>query len=96
KAFDERRDYIVNALNEIPGVKCLNPQGAFYVFPNISAWGIPSMELATRLLEEVNIAVIPGVAFGADENIRISFAISLEDLKEAIARLKKWVAENID
>ena len=96
KAFNERRNYIVNALNEITGVKCLNPQGAFYVFPNISAWGIPSMELATRLLEEVNIAVIPGVAFGADENIRISFALSLEDLKEAVSRLKKWVAENVN
>ena len=95
KAFDERRDYIVNALNGIPGIKCLNPQGAFYVFPNISAWGIPSLELATRLLEEINIAVIPGVAFGADENIRISFATSLEDLKEAVIRLTKWVAENI-
>jgi len=95
KAFDERREFIVNALNEIPGIKCLNPQGAFYVFPNISAWGIPSLELATRLLEEINIAVIPGVAFGADENIRISFATSLEDLKEAVARLKDWVSENI-
>jgi len=94
KAFDERRDYIVNALNGIPGVECLNPQGAFYVFPNISAWGIPSLELATRLLEEINIAVIPGVAFGADENIRISFATSLEDLKEAVARLTKWAAGN--
>ena len=96
KAFDERREYIVNALNGIPGVKCLNPQGAFYVFPNISEWGIPSLELATRLLEEINIAVIPGVAFGADENIRISFATSLEDLKEAVVRLTKWVSENIE
>jgi len=90
KAFEERREYIVNALNEIPGVKCLNPQGAFYVFPDISAWGIPSMDLAKRLLEEAMIAVIPGGAFGADSNIRISFATSLEDLKEAVKRIKEW------
>ncbi len=93
KAFDERREYVVNALNEIPGIKCLNPKGAFYVFPNISAWGIPSFELATRLLEEINIAVIPGAAFGADRNVRISFATSMEDLKEAVTRLKKWVSD---
>ncbi len=93
KAFDERREYIVNALNEIEGVKCLNPQGAFYVFPDISAWGIPSLELAKRLLEEAMLAVIPGAAFGADGNIRISFAISLEDLKEAVKRLKEWRAK---
>jgi len=90
KAFDERREYIVNALNEIEGVKCLNPQGAFYVFPDISAWGIPSLDLAKRLLEEAMLAVIPGAAFGADGNIRISFAISLDDLKEAVKRLKEW------
>ena len=90
KAFDERREYIVKALNEIEGVKCLNPQGAFYVFPDISAWGIPSLELAKRLLEEAMLAVIPGSAFGADGNIRISFAISLDDLKEAVKRLKEW------
>ncbi len=93
KAFDERREYIVNALNEIEGVNCLNPQGAFYVFPDISAWGIPSLELAKRLLEEAMLAVIPGAAFGADDNIRISFAISLEDLKEAVKRLKEWRAK---
>ncbi len=93
KAFEERREYIVNALNEIEGVKCLNPQGAFYVFPDISAWGIPSLELAKRLLEEAMLAVIPGAAFGADGNIRISFAISLDDLKEAVKRLKEWRAK---
>ena len=93
KAFDERREYIVKALNEIDGIKCLNPQGAFYVFPDISAWGIPSLELAKRLLEEAMLAVIPGSAFGADGNIRISFAISLEDLKEAVKRLKEWRAK---
>ena len=95
KAFDERRKFIVGALQAIPGVSCLDPQGAFYVFPNISAWGISSQELAVRLLDEIHIAVVPGSAFGAEGYIRISFATSMEELEEAVTRLKTWVAENV-
>ena len=95
KAFDERRKFIVGALQAIPGVSCLDPQGAFYVFPNISAWGISSQELAVRLLDEIHIAVVPGSAFGAEGYIRISFATSMEEMEEAVTRLKTWVAENV-
>jgi aspartate aminotransferase len=94
-AFDERRAYLVAALNKITGVRCLNPDGAFYVFPNIAALGLGSDELAMRLLNEAHIAVIPGNAFGADEHIRISFATSLEALHEAVARLSRWVADHV-
>ncbi len=96
KAFDERREFIVKALNEIPGVSCLDPQGAFYVFPDVSSWGISSSDLAARLLEEAHIAVIPGAAFGADGHIRISFAASLDDLKEAVRRLREWAGKNVE
>jgi aspartate aminotransferase len=95
-AFDERRQYIVEALNEIPGVSCLDPQGAFYVFPNISAWNIPTFDLAMKLLDEANIAIVPGAAFGAEGYIRISFATSLDDLKESVIRLREWAASNVD
>ncbi len=91
-AFDERRAYLVAALNKIKGVRCLNPDGTFYVFPNIAALGLGSDELAMRLLDEAHLAVIPGNAFGADAHIRISFATSLEALHEAVARFSRWVA----
>lgn len=94
-AFDERRAWLVNALNNVPGVSCLDPQGAFYVFPNISAWGIPSTELCLRLLDEAHIAPVPGAAFGADAHIRISFATSMQQLQEAVARLNVWAANNV-
>ncbi|MCX7846702.1 MAG: pyridoxal phosphate-dependent aminotransferase [bacterium] len=94
-AFDERRAWLVEALRKIPGVSCLDPQGAFYVFPNISAWGIPSTRLCLRLLEEAHIAPVPGASFGADGHIRISFATSLEQLKEAVKRLRAWVGQHI-
>jgi len=94
-AFDERRAWLVAALNNIPGVSCLDPQGAFYVFPDISAWGIPSTELCLRLLDEAHIAPVPGAAFGAGAHIRISFATGLQQLQEAVSRLSSWAARNI-
>jgi len=94
-AFDERRRFLVNALNAIPGVECLMPQGAFYVFPSVKAWGIPSMELAMRLLDEAYLAPVPGAAFGAEGHIRISFATSHDHLEEAVTRLQAWHAEHV-
>lgn len=94
-AFDERRAWLVAALNAIPGITCLDPLGAFYVFPNIRAWGIPSAELCMRLLDEAHIAPVPGTAFGAEGYVRISFATGLAQLQEAVARLRQWANRHV-
>jgi aspartate/methionine/tyrosine aminotransferase len=91
-AFKERRDYIVGALNGIKGISCVEPGGAFYVFPNISSFGLKSSEFANRLLEEAGVAAAAGTAFGdfGEGFIRFSYANSLENLKIAIDRLDKF------
>lgn len=90
--FKERRDWLVNALNEIDGIKCCMPRGAFYAFPDISSFGLSSKEFADRLLEEEGIALAWGTSFGeyGEGHIRISYATSLENLKEAVERLKRF------
>jgi aspartate aminotransferase len=94
-AFDQRRRFLVAALNAIPGVDCLMPEGAFYVFPSVAAWGVPSLELTMRLLDEAYLAPVPGAAFGSEGHMRISFAIGLAQLEEAVTRLQAWHAEHI-
>jgi aspartate/methionine/tyrosine aminotransferase len=91
-AFKERRDYIVGALNSIKGISCVEPGGAFYVFPNISSFGLTSSDFASRLLEEAGVAAAAGTAFGGfgEGFIRFSYANSLENLKIAIERLEKF------
>jgi aspartate/methionine/tyrosine aminotransferase len=91
-AFKERRDYIVGALNGIKGISCVEPGGAFYVFPNISSFGLTSSDFANRLLEEAGVAAAAGTAFGdfGEGFIRFSYANSLENLKIAIDRLDKF------
>ena len=103
KAFQERRDYIVSALKDIPGIQCLNPGGAFYVFPNVSAFYGKSWkpegdtprtiggsdDLAAYLLESYEVAVIPGSGFGADGNIRLSYATSMENIQRGVARISE-------
>jgi aspartate/methionine/tyrosine aminotransferase len=91
--FRRRRDYLVPALNELPGVSCVEPEGAFYAFPNVSGLPIPASELADRLLEEAGVAVLGGTAFGshATDNIRISYASSLESLERAIERIAAFI-----
>ncbi|MEZ5561846.1 MAG: pyridoxal phosphate-dependent aminotransferase [Gammaproteobacteria bacterium] len=96
KAFRARHDYLVAALNEIPGFKCLPSAGTFYAFPNVSeairAKGLKDdLELAGLLLKEAEVAVVPGSAFGAAGYIRLSFACSLDTLKETIRRLKRVI-----
>jgi aspartate/methionine/tyrosine aminotransferase len=88
-AFKKRRDYLVKALNDIKGIHCLEPAGAFYVFPNISSFGLSSAEFAHRLLEEAGVAAASGIAFGdyGEGFIRLSYANSLENLKIAVERL---------
>jgi aspartate aminotransferase len=95
KAFKERHDYLVGALNELPGVECLAGDGTFYAFPNFQ--GVidarsdiqNDVELAADLLKTAGVALVPGSAFGTPGHMRLSFATSLETLKDAIARLEK-------
>jgi aspartate aminotransferase len=92
--YQERRDRIVNGLNSLPGVSCVKPSGAFYAFPNITGLGIPSVELARRLLHEAGIACLSGTDFGehGEGYLRFSYATSLEVIDEAIRRLRAFIA----
>jgi aspartate aminotransferase len=94
REFRARRDLIVDGLNEIPGFDCLRPQGAFYVFPDISETGMTGAQLADRLLHEAGVCVLAGTAFGGigGSHIRISYANSRENLTEALARIRRFVA----
>jgi len=94
REFRARRDLIVDGLNDIPGFDCLRPQGAFYVFPNISGTGLSGAELADRLLLEAGVCVLAGTAFGGvgKDHIRISYANSRENLTEALGRIRSFVA----
>ena len=88
-----RRDYLVPALNAIPGVRCIEPGGAFYAFPNVSELPLPADELADRLLDEAGVALLPGSSFGRHgaDHLRISYASSLSNLEEAIERIHRFV-----
>jgi aspartate/methionine/tyrosine aminotransferase len=101
-AFDRRRKLIVDLLNEIPGFECPTPQGAFYVYPSVK--GVlgksirgkvanTSAELATIILDEVEVAAVPGEAFGPSGYLRFSYATSDEDIVEGIGRIKKLLTE---
>jgi len=91
--FRARRDLIVDGLNAIPGIRCLRPSGAFYVFPEISATGLTGKELADRLLQETGVCVLAGTAFGhiGTNHIRVSYANSRENLTEALSRIRAFV-----
>ena len=78
--------YAWQKLNSIPGISCLNAKGAFYLFPNISGLGLKSMDFCARLLEEEKVAAVPGIAFGADDYMRISYATSMEKIKAGLDR----------
>ncbi|MEM1550992.1 MAG: pyridoxal phosphate-dependent aminotransferase [Candidatus Bathyarchaeia archaeon] len=95
--FDRRRKYIVKALNEIPGVRCVMPKGAFYVFPRFYSLRMPSFEVSMRLLEEEHVSTTPGSAFGecGEGHIRISYATSLEIIVEAAERIKRFVEKHL-
>lgn len=92
--FRLRRDAIVDGLNSIPGIRCLRPGGAFYVFPNIEGLGVPAEEVAAGLLEEAGVSALPGTAFGKGGAgyLRFSFANSLSNIEEAIDRIRNHVA----
>jgi aspartate aminotransferase len=91
-AYRERRAYLVPALNAIEGFCCTDPDGAFYLFPEVRRFfgrgGVhDSQSFATYLLDEARVAVVPGSAFGADDYVRISYATSMERIKEGVTRL---------
>ena len=93
--YQRRKDYAVKALNEIDGISCNNPQGAFYIFVNVKSLGMSSMEVAEYLLEHAKVAMVPGSAFGTEGEgyLRLSYSCSYEDLQEACKRIKEAVAE---
>lgn len=95
--FRKRRDVMVDALNDIPGVTCLKPPGAFYVFPNVSGlYGKTfqgktlrsSSDLAEYLLDAADVAVVPGLPFGSDDHIRLSYATSMKNIEKGLKRIK--------
>lgn len=99
--FEKRGTYMAERLNAIKGVRCAEPAGAFYCFPDVSAhFGrtiggakiTNSMEFATALLEQSNVAVVPGLPFGCDDNVRLSFACSMENITKGLDRLEQWLA----
>ncbi len=94
EAFRERRDVIVNGLNQIPGIRCVMPAGAFYAFPNVTGTGLGSRELADRLLNQAGVATLPGDSFGAygAGYLRLSYANSVENIRRALARIEEVVA----
>jgi aspartate aminotransferase len=92
--YARRRELILAGLRAIPGVTCTAPQGAFYVFPNVSAHTNPEMPddtaIAKQLLEREHVAVVPGEAFGAPGHVRISYATSIERIEEGLRRLTRF------
>jgi len=101
REFDKRRKYMVDRFNKIPGISCFMPTGAFYTFPNVAKlYGrksgshtiTDSNSFAAYLLESVNVAVVAGGGFGADNNIRLSYATSFENIEKGLDRIEKAVA----
>jgi aspartate aminotransferase len=93
RAFAERRKMVVAALNGLPGIRCANPGGAFYAFPNVAGTGFDAKTLQTELLDRAGVATIAGTSFGAfgEDYIRVSYANSLENLGEAIERIRRFL-----
>jgi aspartate/methionine/tyrosine aminotransferase len=93
--FKRRRDVIVDGLNAIPGISCLRPKGAFYVFPNIEKTGMKSQQVSDLLLEKAGVAGLPGTAFGSfgEGYMRFSYANSVENIEKALERIEKTLAE---
>ncbi len=96
-AFEQRGQHMHSRLSSLTGVRCSKPTGAFYCFPNVSGTysqlGVSgSIEFSSKLLEQVGVAVVPGVAFGMDEHVRFSFATSMENIDEGLNRFQKFVS----
>ncbi len=91
--YRRRRDRVVARLNAIPGISCREPQGAFYVFPNVTRLGLPVDELADRILRQAGVALLPGTAFGENGEgyLRLSYATSMENLEQGLERIERFV-----
>lgn len=89
--FILRRDYMVERINSFENISCLKPKGAFYVFCNISRTGFDSITFSNKLLEEAHVACVPGIAFGSDKHVRLSFATSMENIKTGLNRMENWL-----
>src|SRR5260370_643359 len=96
KVFEHRRNLVVDGLNAIPGVRCKLPQGAFYAFPNIEATGFNERDLASRLLNEAGVAVLPGTSFGEAGKgfIRLAYTQSEDELKRGLDRIGDFIRAN--
>ena len=92
-AFDERRKLMHKRLNEIDGISCVEPEGAFYAFPEISGTGMASMDFSSKLLDEALVAVVPGIAFGSDTHVRLSYAASIREIEKGLDRIEKWLKQ---
>jgi aspartate/methionine/tyrosine aminotransferase len=92
--FGRRRDIIVTGLNDIPGITCLEPQGAFYVFPNVTGTGLTSAQLQARLLASAGVAALAGTAFGpcGEGFLRFSYANSVENIRLALEAIRAQLA----
>ncbi|MGH7971344.1 MAG: aminotransferase class I/II-fold pyridoxal phosphate-dependent enzyme, partial [Limisphaerales bacterium] len=90
--FSRRRSFAWKRLNATPGISCVNARGAFYLFPNISGTGLKSTEFCARLLAEEKVAAVPGIAFGADDYLRLSYATSMANLEKGLDRIEKFCA----
>jgi aspartate aminotransferase len=91
QVFGDRRQVMLEYLNAIPGFTCPKPDGAFYVFPNISKLGMKSIDFCSALLDTQQVAVVPGIAFGADDCIRLSYATDTDTVRRGMERLSKFV-----
>jgi aspartate aminotransferase len=91
QVFGDRRQVILESINSIPGLTCPKPDGAFYVFPNISKTGLKSLDFCSALLDAHRVAAVPGIAFGADDCIRLSYATDMDTIKTGMDRLAKFV-----
>ena len=89
--YAKRRTYAWQKLNSIPGISCVNSKGAFYLFPNISKTGLKSADFCARLLEKEKVAAVPGIAFGADDYLRISYATGMANIEKGLDRLDRFV-----
>ena len=92
--FEKRRDFMVSRINNMGKISCTNPEGAFYVLCDVSKLKLSSVAAANRLLDEANVAVIPGEPFGDDSVVRLSFATGMNEIKKGLDRIEDWVKKN--
>ena len=84
---------LLNGLNSIKGISCRRAEGAFYLFPNISSFGLSSTDFCSKILDEELVAIVPGIAFGADGNVRFSYAVSDSVIEKGLERMARFCAK---